>query len=324
MSTPSFRFLRYTLIAVAASTLTACASMPRNNSALNDAKATYERAAGDAQVVRSAPMELGKAQHALQQAEAALQADMDATTVEHYAYLAKQRSEVALQAGKISQADKAVADASQRRDAILIDARTREADAQRKQAEAARMETDAQRKQAETARIEAEKARTEAVAQRKLAEEQLAAAQASMAQAASASEHAKSLEEQLAQLQLQTQQTKRGMVLTLGDVLFDTGRAELNPGAGRTLDQLATFLKQNPERTVQIEGYTDAIGSDQLNLVLSERRAIAVKNALIDRGIELNRLSARGLGETSPVASNNTSAGRQLNRRVEILFPNSN
>ena len=111
------------------------------------------------------------------------------------------------------------------------------------------------------------------------------------------------------------------MVLTLGDVLFDTGRAELNPGAARTLDQLAAFLKENTERTVAIEGYTDATGTEQGNQVLSERRANSVKNALTDRGIASARISARGFGEASPVASNNTAAGRQQNRRVEVVLP---
>ncbi len=109
------------------------------------------------------------------------------------------------------------------------------------------------------------------------------------------------------------------MVLTLGDVLFDTGKAQLHAGAARTIEQLASFLKENPERTIEIEGYTDSTGSQDLNLALSERRANAVKNALTDRGIAANRISARGFGEANPVAGNETAAGRQLNRRVDIV-----
>ena len=122
-------------------------------------------------------------------------------------------------------------------------------------------------------------------------------------------------------LSCKAKQTERGMVLTLGDVLFDTGRAELNAGAAHTLDQLSAFLKENPERTIEVEGYTDAVGSDQMNRTLSERRANSVKNALMDRGVASNRISARGFGEARPVASNNTSAGRQQNRRVEVVLP---
>jgi outer membrane protein OmpA-like peptidoglycan-associated protein len=303
MTTPIIPRYRHALAAVAVAALAACASTPSRNAALDDAKSAYDRAAGDAQVVRSAPLELRKAQQELQRADAALRAGDDPSAVEHFAYLAKQRTEVALQAGKVAQAEQAVADASLQRDRILIEARTKEAQTQRALADKARTDADAQRGQAESAR--------------KLAEERLAAAQASQAQAASARARAKSLEAQLAELKAKP--TERGMVLTLGDVLFDTGKANLNPGAARTLDQLVAFLTENPQRTIAIEGYTDALGSDATNQVLSERRAIAVKNALIDRGIAPNRVSARGLGESSPVASNDNAAGRQQNRRVEII-----
>ncbi|MDP1690823.1 MAG: OmpA family protein [Burkholderiaceae bacterium] len=306
--TPRYRL---GLVAIAAGALAACASAPGRNAALDDAKAAYERTARDPQVARSAPVELRKAQQAIQQAESALRAGEDPSSVEHYAYVARQRTEVALQAGIQAQAEQAVADASLKRDSILIDARTREAEAQRSLAEKARLDADAQRKQADAQRSQAEAAR-------KLAEERLAAAQASRAQAASARARAKTLEEQLTELK--AKQTERGMVLTLGDVLFDTGRAQLNPGSARTLDQLASFLKDNPDRTIDIEGHTDAAGTDASNQVLSERRAIAVKNALIDRGIAANRLAARGFGEARPVASNDHAAGRQQNRRVEIVF----
>lgn len=296
---------RLALAAVALATLAACASAPSRNAALDDAKAAYGRATSDAHVVRSAPIELRKAQQSLERAEAALRAGEEPASVDHFAYLAKQRTEVAVQAGKVAQAEQSVVEASQVRDRILIDSRTSEAQAQRALAEKARVEADAQRTQAEAAR--------------KVAEDRLAAVQASQAQAAAARARAKTLEEQLADLK--AKQTDRGMVLTLGDVLFDTGRAELNSGAARTLDQLATFLTQNPERSIEIEGYTDSVGSDVLNQVLSERRAIAVKNAMLDRGIAANRIAARGYGESRPVASNGNAAGRQQNRRVEIVFP---
>ncbi|MGB7988981.1 MAG: OmpA family protein [Candidatus Methylophosphatis roskildensis] len=289
MKTTLYFTARSVLAMSLAATLAACASAPTSK-ALDEARAAYGRAAADAQVVRTAPVELRKAQQALEKAEAALRADEDASDIEHYAYLAKQRTEVAIQTEKLARAEQAVADASQQRDRILIDARTREAEAQRGKAEAAR----------------------------KLAEERLAAAQASKSQADSARARAKTLEEQLDQLK--AKQTKRGMVLTLGDVLFDTGRATLNPGAARAIDQLATFLKENPARTIEIEGYTDSVGSEQMNQTLSERRANAVKNALMDRGIESNRIAARGFGEGNPVASNATAAGRQQNRRVEIVI----
>jgi outer membrane protein OmpA-like peptidoglycan-associated protein len=119
---------------------------------------------------------------------------------------------------------------------------------------------------------------------------------------------------------LQAKQTDRGLVLTLGDVLFDTGRATLKPGADRTIDRLAQALKDNPNTKVQIEGHTDSVGGDDYNMALSERRAEAVSDALRMRGVPSDRYEAKGLGKDFPVASNSTAEGRQQNRRVEIIF----
>jgi len=131
--------------------------------------------------------------------------------------------------------------------------------------------------------------------------------------------------EQAARLQAEVDELKakpspRGLVLTLGDVLFDTGRAELNPGASRTLDQLAQFLSEHKDRRVQIDGFTDSVGTDAYNDQLSQRRADAVKSALIVRGIEPSRIGTEGYGKAYPVANNNDSGGRQLNRRVEVVI----
>ena len=119
---------------------------------------------------------------------------------------------------------------------------------------------------------------------------------------------------------MQAKKTDRGMVLTLGDVLFDTGRAELKSGALSTLDKLADFMKQNTERTIQVEGFTDSVGSDDYNMDLSQRRADTVREAVLSRGIAAERVKARGYGKQYSVASNGNAAGRQLNRRVEIVI----
>ena len=109
--------------------------------------------------------------------------------------------------------------------------------------------------------------------------------------------------------ELQAKQTDRGMVLTLGDVLFETGRADLRSGADRTVSQLANFMQQNPSRTVEITGFTDSTGSVEYNQELSERRAEAVRQALMSYGISPQRVVTRGLGPALPVASNNTAGG---------------
>ena len=135
--------------------------------------------------------------------------------------------------------------------------------------------------------------------------------------------------EQAARLQaevdaLKAKPTPRGLVLTLGDVLFDTGRSELNPGAARKLDQLSEFLMEHPERRVQIDGFTDSVGSDSYNQDLSQRRADSVKAALISRGVDPSRIGSQGYGKSFPVANNVDSGGRQLNRRVEVVIGGDN
>ena len=120
--------------------------------------------------------------------------------------------------------------------------------------------------------------------------------------------------------ELQALKTERGMVMTLGDVLFSTGKTELLPGAMNTIDKLAAFLQEYPEKTVLVEGHTDNVGTDEFNMDLSERRALSVKEALVQVGVDSSRIDTLGLGETSPITDNSTSAGRLKNRRVEIVI----
>ena len=121
--------------------------------------------------------------------------------------------------------------------------------------------------------------------------------------------------------ELQARETERGWILTLGnDVLFDVGQASLKPGGRRAIANLAKFMREHPERGIVIEGFTDDRGSREANQRLSERRAEAVRQALVREHIEPSRIVARGLGAAYPLASNHDAAGRQLNRRVEILL----
>ncbi len=137
-------------------------------------------------------------------------------------------------------------------------------------------------------------------------------------EAEAARQRAQSLEQELKDLKMQ--KTERGLVLTLGDVLFDTGKASLKPGAYGTVDRLATALKQDPSRRVMIEGHTDSVGEDDFNQSLSENRAMSVQAALMERGVSSSQISAVGKGEGFPMASNDNAAGRQQNRRVEMIF----
>lgn len=318
MTSPRIRLMRLALAPVAAVFLAACATTPATNPQLDEARALYSQAAADADAARSAPLELRSAQLSLERAETAFKAGNDSAIVDHHAYLARQRSATALQAGEIARAEQAVAASAGERERILMAARTREADQARLQAGIDRSESERARQQAEKDRAESERARIQAQTASAEAEQSRRAAEAQLAAAQAAQENAAKLRQQLAELE--AKQTDRGLVLTLGDVLFDTGRAELKPGAFRTVDRLATFMRDHPERSLEVEGYTDSVGGDALNLALSQRRANAVRAALVSRGVEGSRITTNGMGKASPVASNDTAAGRQQNRRVEIVI----
>jgi outer membrane protein OmpA-like peptidoglycan-associated protein len=147
-------------------------------------------------------------------------------------------------------------------------------------------------------------------------------AEASQQQANRAEARSSDLEAQLRALN--AKQTDRGVVITIGDVLFDTGKSDLRSGGTQSVQKLADFLKQYPLRTALIEGYTDSVGGDMLNDQLSERRAESVRSALMRAGISGDRLAAKGYGEEYPAAGNNSSSGRQLNRRVEVILSDDN
>lgn len=126
------------------------------------------------------------------------------------------------------------------------------------------------------------------------------------------------LEEQM--VSLATTETERGLVMTLGDVLFDAGHADLKASANRTVLKLVQFLQLNPRRVVRIEGYSDSSGDKQENLELSRARAQTVADVLVDLGIDAKRIEVQGHGESFPVAENASARGRAQNRRVEIVF----
>src|SRR5690606_2429349 len=140
--------------------------------------------------------------------------------------------------------------------------------------------------------------------------------------AATMAGRAQELEQQVSDLQ--TEETERGLVLTLGSVLFETNKATLQTGAQRTVQKVAEFLNQYPQRKILIEGFTDDRGSDDYNQKLSEQRAQAVQELLVSNGVDARRIDVHGYGEEYPVASNDNSAGRQQNRRVEIVISKQN
>ena len=126
------------------------------------------------------------------------------------------------------------------------------------------------------------------------------------------------LSEQLNKI-LQTRDSARGLIVSMSDVLFDTGKYSLKPGAREKLAKVAGILLAYPGLNIEVGGYTDNVGGDQMNQTLSENRAGSVRSYLVDQGVAAGAVNARGFGNTLPVATNDNSAGRQQNRRVELL-----
>jgi outer membrane protein OmpA-like peptidoglycan-associated protein/outer membrane murein-binding lipoprotein Lpp len=277
---------KYTTVSVAAIVsavlLAGCASMPKRMAELDQAHSTVETLAADPLAQQAASEELSNARKSLESADAAFKKGKK-DEVLHYSYLASQQAQTGQERVAEMRSKQEVAQGEAERNRVLLESRTREAEAAKATAEAQARTAQAQAQQAEAARQEAE------AAQRQLAE-------------------------------LQAKQTERGMVLTLGDVLFDTAQATLKPGAGSVLDRVAAFLKENEGTKIIVEGHTDSRGSDDYNQQLSERRAQSVSDALAFRGIDRSRVEAVGRGKALPVASNDTAAGQQQNRRVELIF----
>jgi outer membrane protein OmpA-like peptidoglycan-associated protein len=319
------RLTKISLTAVMVATLAACQTTPTAQPELAAARSAFEQARSNPYAARSAAIELERAQQALRRAEAAASGRADKEEVQQLAYVALRRAQAVSALAEQAQAEERLQQAGSERDRMRLDARTREAEAATQRARAAQASAQSAQATARTAQGQAEQSREEAEAARRQAAEQAQRA-AEEAQRANAlaksageqSQRAAALERDLQSLRAKP--TPRGLVVTMGDVLFATGRAELQPGAQRNIDQLASVLKQHPERRVMVEGFTDSVGRAESNLALSQRRADAFRNALTAAGLPADRIEVQAHGEQYPVASNATPAGRQQNRRVEVLF----
>lgn len=284
--------------------LAACSTTPTQNTSLTQARQGYDAARADARVSSLATTELQRAGDTLQQAEQAWSDRKPEATVNHLAYMAIQRTQIAQDtaAGRTAQA--VVDNASTERNAALLTQRNRQLQSAQQTAANAQ---DRSARDALTAEAATEQAR-QANARALQDQQRLATGQARLDAMQSELEA------------LQARRTARGMVLTLPDVLFDNATSTLRVGGVRTIVKLADFLKADAGRTVSIEGHTDSNGSAEFNMALSQRRADAVQSALRSMGVGPDQLKTVALGEDVPVSSNANAAGRQMNRRVEVVF----
>jgi outer membrane protein OmpA-like peptidoglycan-associated protein len=267
--------------------LAGCGGAMVANEQLTTATEEYNKAEQDSVVVKYAPVKLKEAEEALEMSHKLWTAKADKSSIDHYAYLAQQKAFIAVETAKLNAATSEISRSEVERQQVLLDVRRSEAD------------------------------RSEARAQRALQD-----ARSKRALAEDARERADLLAQRVNELEARP--TDRGLVLTLGDVLFEFGESSLRPEGMKSMDDLANFLQEYPERNIMIEGFTDNIGSEAFNMNLSRQRANSVKSELLYRNIAESRIQTRGFGFQHPVASNDTEAGRQQNRRVEIVISDRN
>jgi len=264
----------------------ACASDP--DPRLQRARSEYSAAESDPAVAAGASVELYEAKQAVDRLENALEdddVDDDSPWIDHLAYLADQKIQIARTAATEATLRKEIEELGERRDDLRLRARTTEAQMATVRAEAAEGEAEAAKRELAESRMKAER-----------------------------------IEQRFESVT--TEETSRGLVLTMSDVLFATASSELQPGARDALDEVAEFLQEYPDRGIAVEGHTDNVGTNSYNQQLSDARARAVARELEHDGVPGSRIDVRGFGEDKPIAPNDNEAGRQQNRRVEIVIEN--
>lgn len=276
-------------IGVTSALLAACSAAPTKPDGAESLRSRLTQLQSNPQLASAAPLAIKDADLAVSAAE---KPQGDKALAAHLVFLADRRIDIAQAQAENQFAVEQRKTLVEQREAVRLKARTAEADSANQRAIVATAAADDQKRAAEVARDET----------------------------ADAQRNTQELQKQIDDMQAKV--TERGLVLTLGDVLFASGTAELNGGGNSNLTKLTGFLNRYPERTAQIEGHTDSIGTEDYNQGLSQRRADAVKSYLMGQGIGSTRLAASGKGKNSPVADNGSALGRQQNRRVEVIIEN--
>jgi outer membrane protein OmpA-like peptidoglycan-associated protein len=291
MNTLTQNFVRYSRVPAATLAIlmmvAGCATAPTNPAGSAEVRSKLDRLQADLTLAKLAPVEIREAETSVVLAEQPV--GKDVALGEYRVYMADRKVEIAKSKASTRFAEEQRVELSQARDDARLAARTREADKARRKAAMAQSQTDAVRASAAVS-------------------------------AADAARKAEKMQQQIDTLEAEA--TDRGLVLTLGNTLFATGRSDLKTGGAASLDKLVVFLNEYPDRGVAIEGHTDDVGSLEMNQTLSQHRADAVRSYLTSKGIQSRRLTAAGMGETQPIADNLSDSGRQQNRRVEVVIEN--
>ena len=309
--------------------LTACTAAPKKDLALDRVRGELDELKANTELAGYAPLALGEAERAVRKAELASGDELNRS---YLVYMADRRIQIARTMAEQEQHAQILAELETQRSELLITASQMEADRARMDAEQARLlvattTEDAQRaeeekqlalqKEAESSRA-AKLSAEEAEQARRLADSQASEAKYARLEAELASQQVDTLQRQLENLQLR--QTESGVVVTLGDVLFSSGQAQLVEGGRASLAEVVDLLQTEPSKKIRVEGHTDSLGDGAANLKLSEQRAQAVLDALVSLGVDSSRISAVGMGEDFPIASNDDEAGRASNRRVDVIL----
>ncbi|TVQ39758.1 MAG: hypothetical protein EA370_04380 [Wenzhouxiangella sp.] len=309
--------------------LAACTPQTRDDGALDNLRADLDSLRSDRELVDRVPLPLADAERAVRQAGAD---GLNEDERNHRIRLAEKRIEIARAEAYRAQARAQIEQVDEERTRLLLQASRMEVEQARREADQARRlsaqsqeEVERTRRQAmtaeelrdEAARRERE-AREEADAARRLTEAQASEIELARREAELATQAADSLRRRLELLELR--QTDRGVVVTLGDVLFETGQTELQESARGNLQDVVDLLQSEPDKRIRIEGHTDSTGPASVNQRISQQRADAVRNELVAMGISSDRIQSIGMGEDFPIASNDSSEGRSRNRRVDVIL----
>ncbi len=309
--------------------LSACTAPPKKDLALDRVRGELDDLKSNPELAGYAPLAVGEAERALRQAELASGDDLYRA---YLIYMADRRIQIARTMAEREQHEQVLDELEKQRSDMLIKASQLEADQARMDAERARLlvattAEDAQRAREEKEQAEQKEAESARAAQlsaeeadqaRRLAESRASEAEYARLEADLASQQITSLTRQLENLQLR--ETESGVVVTLGDVLFASGQTTLVEGGRSSLAEVVDLLQTEPDKKIRVEGHTDSLGDAETNLQLSEQRAQAVLEALVSMGVSSERISALGMGEDFPIASNEDEEGRARNRRVDVIL----
>jgi outer membrane protein OmpA-like peptidoglycan-associated protein len=313
------RFLRGAAIVLAICTSTAMAA--KHDLDYERLRASLNSLAADPALGSLAPAERALAEQAVQ----ALAEGGGKSERAHRVYMAERRVDIAYAAAQAADQERKLAELDREHDRILLEASQRELQRARMEAERQRMESEMRAEETERLRAEgeqsaqeAEAARAQAAQTQRLFEAQAKAADLARKEAQLAEAAAGDLRKRLQNLR--ATRGAQGMQMTLDDIAFAPGQAGLRPEAKASLGQLIAFVNRDPNKPIRIEGHTDSRGSTSANRALSQRRADAVRDALIAAGVAASRISSVGLGEEQPAADNETEEGRARNRRVDVIL----